>query len=68
MLEGETLFSGHDPAAEKYRGRAHLAEMIALLGHPPEAFLARTNFRSEFYSENSSRSDIAVLKKAVHSH
>ncbi|GIZ36626.1 hypothetical protein CKM354_000009600 [Cercospora kikuchii] len=52
MLEGETLFSGHDPEAEKYRGRAHLAEMIALLGHPPEAFLARSQLRSEFYSES----------------
>jgi hypothetical protein len=31
-FEGEHLFAGHDTEHNAYRGRAHLAEMIALLG------------------------------------
>ncbi|KAJ8116692.1 hypothetical protein OPT61_g1942 [Boeremia exigua] len=33
-----------------YRGRAHLAEMIALLGPPPPGLLAQANLRSRFFS------------------
>ncbi|OJD29144.1 putative dis1-suppressing protein kinase dsk1 [Diplodia corticola] len=50
-FEGEHLFTGHDPEFETYRGRAHLAEMIALLGPPPPSLLARANLRSKFFSE-----------------
>ncbi|KAH7392021.1 kinase-like domain-containing protein [Phaeosphaeria sp. MPI-PUGE-AT-0046c] len=49
-FEGEHLFTGQDPEHETYRGRAHLAEMIALLGPPPASLLARANLRSEFFS------------------
>ncbi|KAG6151113.1 hypothetical protein E4U11_008007 [Claviceps purpurea] len=28
-VQGETLFTGHDPELKTYRGRAHLAEMIS---------------------------------------
>ncbi|CAI7609709.1 unnamed protein product [Penicillium viridicatum] len=36
LFEGESLFSGQDSEFQTYRSRAHLAEMIRLLG-PPNA-------------------------------
>ncbi|KAL1297604.1 hypothetical protein AAFC00_006166 [Neodothiora populina] len=50
-FEGEHLFTGRDPEHDAYRGRAHLSEIIALLGPPPPALLARANLRSKFFSE-----------------
>ncbi|KAK8243395.1 kinase-like domain-containing protein [Phyllosticta capitalensis] len=50
-FEGESLFSGRDPEHKKYRGRAHLAEMMALLGPPPASLLARANHRAKFFDE-----------------
>lgn len=50
-FEGEHLFTGRDPELETYRGRAHLAEMIALLGPPPPGLLARAKLRSKFFSD-----------------
>ncbi|KAF1949849.1 kinase-like protein [Byssothecium circinans] len=50
LFEGEHLFTGQDPEHETYRGRAHLAEMIALLGPPPPSLLARANLRNKFFS------------------
>jgi hypothetical protein len=50
-FEGENLFTGRDPEHNAYRGRAHLAEMIALLGPPPPGLLARANLRSKFFDE-----------------
>ncbi|KAF2627370.1 kinase-like protein [Macroventuria anomochaeta] len=49
-FEGEHLFTGLGPELETYRGRAHLAEMIALLGPPPPSLLAQANLRSKFFS------------------
>ncbi|KAF2635566.1 kinase-like protein, partial [Massarina eburnea CBS 473.64] len=50
-FEGEHLFTGNDPEFQTYRGRAHLAEMIALLGPPPPSLLARANLRGKFFSD-----------------
>ncbi|KAG6215641.1 hypothetical protein E4U34_005568 [Claviceps purpurea] len=50
-FQGGHLFTGHDPELKTYRGRAHLAEMIALLGPPPPSVLARASFRSKFFSD-----------------
>ncbi|KAK0654259.1 SRSF protein kinase 2 [Lasiodiplodia hormozganensis] len=58
MFEGETLFDGTDPEHEEYRSRAHLAEMIALLGPPPPSLLARANYRSKFFSDTEDDEDI----------
>jgi serine/threonine-protein kinase SRPK3 len=44
------LFTGRDPEHDTYRGRAHLSEMIALLGPPPPSLLARAHLRSKFFS------------------
>ncbi|KAG6092112.1 hypothetical protein E4U30_005847 [Claviceps sp. LM220 group G6] len=51
-FQGGHLFTGHDPELKTYRGRAHLAEMIALLGTPPPSILARASFRSKFFSDS----------------
>jgi hypothetical protein len=50
-LQGGPLFTGYDIESEKYQGRAHLAEMIALLGPPPMSLLARANLKDKFFSE-----------------
>lgn len=51
-LDDRHLFTGHDPEDKTYRGRAHLAEIIALLGPPPSDLLARANLRSKFFSSS----------------
>ncbi|KAL7651943.1 hypothetical protein ACMYSQ_009270 [Aspergillus niger] len=50
LYEGGSLFTGQDPVDERYRSRAHLAEMINLLGPPPEGLLARGELREKFFS------------------
>ncbi|KAJ6142860.1 protein kinase [Penicillium samsonianum] len=39
IFEGAHLFTGYDPEFEQYRSRAHLADMINLLGPPPSSLL-----------------------------
>lgn len=51
LFEGESLFSGQDPEYQTYRSRAHLAEIIRLLGPPPPSFLARGALTQKFFSE-----------------
>jgi hypothetical protein len=49
IFEGGHLFSGRDPEHAAYRSRAHLAEMVALLGPPPPGLLARGRRAGEFF-------------------
>ncbi|KAJ5884361.1 hypothetical protein N7504_011933 [Penicillium tannophilum] len=51
LFEGESLFGGQDPEFQTYRSRAHLAEMIRLLGPPPTSLLARGNLTQKFFSK-----------------
>ncbi|KAK2804420.1 hypothetical protein FQN51_002062 [Onygenales sp. PD_10] len=51
LFEGESLFSGQDTEFQTYRSRAHLAEMIRLLGPPPPSLLARGNLTKKFFLE-----------------
>ncbi|KAJ6017279.1 hypothetical protein N7451_000658 [Penicillium sp. IBT 35674x] len=48
-FEGESLFGGQDPEFQTYRSRAHLAEMIRLLGPPPTSLLARGNLTQKSF-------------------
>ncbi|KAH7095003.1 kinase-like domain-containing protein [Paraphoma chrysanthemicola] len=41
IFENEPLFTGHDPELQTYRSRAHIAEMVSLLGQPPRELLAQ---------------------------
>ncbi|KAI0003443.1 kinase-like domain-containing protein [Xylariaceae sp. FL0662B] len=50
VFEGGHLFTAHDPELHTYRSRAHLAEMIALLGPPPQNLLARGKSSHRFFS------------------
>ncbi|GLB01970.1 hypothetical protein AtubIFM57258_000382 [Aspergillus tubingensis] len=53
LYEGGFLFTGYDPVDGRYRSRAHLAEMINLLGPPPESLLARGELRDKIVSDES---------------
>ena len=44
------MFTGQDPVDEIYRSRAHLAEMINLLGPPPASLLTQGELRDKFFS------------------
>ncbi|KAG6127040.1 hypothetical protein E4U38_006518 [Claviceps purpurea] len=48
---GDHLFIGRDPEFKTYRGRTHLAEIIALLGPPSPSLLPGANLRSKFFSD-----------------
>ncbi|EJP64616.1 protein kinase [Beauveria bassiana ARSEF 2860] len=51
IFEGGSLFTGQDPELNVYRSRAHLAEMISLLGPPPPDFIARGQLSHKFFTE-----------------
>ncbi|KAL3456637.1 kinase domain protein [Aspergillus heterothallicus] len=52
IFEGGSFFTGQDPEFKTYRSRAHLAEMINLLGPPPVGLLARANQGKKFFTED----------------
>ncbi|KAL4807996.1 kinase-like domain-containing protein [Aspergillus unguis] len=51
IFEGDSLFTGHDPELQTYRSRAHLAEIISLLGPPPQGLLAQGRLSHKFFSD-----------------
>ncbi|KAK2853215.1 hypothetical protein FQN49_005290 [Arthroderma sp. PD_2] len=51
IFEGGSLFTGRDPELQTYRSRAHLAEMITLLGPPPPSLLAQDKLSHKFFSD-----------------
>ncbi|KAG8630738.1 hypothetical protein KVT40_002357 [Elsinoe batatas] len=60
LFEGRHMFYGHDPHINGYSTRAHLAEVIGLLGPPPLDLLRRGKRSSEFFDENG------IWKAIVH--
>ncbi|PYI27291.1 kinase-like protein [Aspergillus indologenus CBS 114.80] len=50
IYEGGSLFTGQDPEFERYRSRAHLAEIINLLGPPPPSLLTQGELKDKFFS------------------
>jgi len=46
------MFYGQDPKEERYMTRAHIAEMIAMMGPLPLEFLKRGNRTAEFFTED----------------
>lgn len=72
IYQGGHLFTGSDPELNTYRSRAHLAEMIALLGPPPSSLLSKAKLSHKFFSDLGDSSYItpppsglAFLKAAV---
>ncbi|KAL9594821.1 MAG: hypothetical protein Q9219_006812 [cf. Caloplaca sp. 3 TL-2023] len=51
LFEGKHMFYGHDPEKKKYMTRAHLAEMIALMGPPPLDLLEKGKRTAEFFDQ-----------------
>ncbi|KFY21411.1 hypothetical protein V493_07421 [Pseudogymnoascus sp. VKM F-4281 (FW-2241)] len=49
IYEGGHLFTGQDPEFQKYRSRAHLAELINLLGPPPPSLIAQGELGDKFF-------------------
>jgi serine/threonine protein kinase len=52
VFEGRFLFRGKDPVTKQYSTRAHLAEIIGLLGPPPLDLLQRGPRSREFFAED----------------
>ncbi|GLA06707.1 hypothetical protein AnigIFM60653_007650 [Aspergillus niger] len=52
VFEGGSLFTGYDPEFQAYRSRAHLAEIIRLLGPPPPELLAKGRLRHKSFSDD----------------
>ncbi|KAJ5629773.1 hypothetical protein N7528_003430 [Penicillium herquei] len=50
LYEGGSLFTGQDPEFQRYRSRAHLAEMINLLGPPPPSLITQGELSNKFFS------------------
>lgn len=50
MYQGGSLFTGQDPEFMRYRSRAHLAEMINLLGPPPSSLFTQGELKDKFFS------------------
>ncbi|KAI9147615.1 serine threonine protein kinase, CMGC group [Paramyrothecium foliicola] len=51
LFEGGHLFTGNDPESQTYRSRAHLAEIVALLGSPPQALLQSGKSSHKFFTD-----------------
>jgi hypothetical protein len=49
LYEDKHLFNGIDPTEKRYLTRAHLAELIAMLGPPPTDMLERGARSKEFF-------------------
>lgn len=52
LLEGQLLFTGLHPTLDRYITRAHLAEIIGLLGPPPHDLIQKGARSSEFFDED----------------
>jgi len=56
LFEGKHLFYGKDPNENRYTTRAHLADMIALMGPPPPDLLKRGKRTAEFLDKDGENS------------
>jgi hypothetical protein len=52
LFEGKHMFNGNDPDGEDYSTRAHLAEVIGMLGPPPLDLIQRGARSSEFFDKD----------------
>ncbi|PLB54592.1 kinase-like protein [Aspergillus steynii IBT 23096] len=65
LFEGGSLFSGQDPEFQTYRSRAHLAEIIRLLGPPSPSFLARGHMTQKLFSHDGISCIILSIEKPI---
>lgn len=62
MFEGRHLFYGNDPDGKGYSTKAHLAEVIALLGLPPADLLERGERSHEFFDKDGTYLEFLLLR------
>ncbi|PYH71785.1 kinase-like protein [Aspergillus vadensis CBS 113365] len=61
LFEGKHMFNGNDPDGKGYSTRAHLAEVIGLIGPPPLDMLNRGKRSHEFFTVDGKwKQDIAI--------
>ncbi|CAG8110889.1 unnamed protein product [Penicillium salamii] len=61
LFEGRHLFHGNDPDGKRYSTRAHLAEVMGVLGPPPLDLLQRGKRSHEFFtSDGKWKQDIEI--------
>ncbi|KAK2877251.1 hypothetical protein FQN49_001307 [Arthroderma sp. PD_2] len=61
LFEGKHMFYGNDPDGKGYSTRAHLAEVMAMLGPPPLDMLESGKRSHEFFDENGNwKSEIEI--------
>ncbi|KAI9654918.1 MAG: hypothetical protein M1821_005671 [Bathelium mastoideum] len=61
LFEGKHMFYGDDPVEERYLTRAHLAEVVAMLGLPPLDLLNRGSRSKEFFTDDGQwKADIPI--------
>lgn len=65
IFEGGHLFTGQDPEHKTYRSRAHLAEMIALLGAPPLDLLQRGGLSHKFFADDGQCNLISYVQLSL---
>lgn len=64
LFEGRHLFYGDDPRGEGYMTRAHLAEIIAMIGPPPLDLVQKGARSSEFFTQNG-RMICTVISRVI---
>ncbi|KAL4909735.1 kinase-like domain-containing protein [Aspergillus multicolor] len=62
IFQGGSLFTGIDPVSQTYKSKAHLAEMIDLLGPPPPSVLARGKRSGRFFSQTGELLETSMLR------
>ncbi|KAK2744662.1 hypothetical protein FQN55_006580 [Onygenales sp. PD_40] len=65
LFEGKHMFHGNDPDGKGYSTRAHLAEVMGILGPPPLDMLKRGKRSPEFFTEDGRwKGDIEIPRQA----
>ena len=59
------MFYGEDPDGKGYSTRAHLADIISLLGPPPHDLLERGRRVKEFFDEKGTRCTGQYVAKSL---
>ncbi|KAJ6114429.1 protein kinase domain protein [Penicillium sp. IBT 16267x] len=61
LFEGRHIFCGNDPDGKGYSTRAHLAELMGILGPPPLDMLQRGKRSQEFFADDGKwKQDIEI--------
>ncbi|KAI9890528.1 MAG: hypothetical protein M1814_003868 [Vezdaea aestivalis] len=66
VFQGKHMFHGQDPDGSGYKTRAHLTEVIGMIGMPPLDLVQRGNRSPEFFTdEGQFKPDIEIKKTSL---